>query len=58
MKHAHTIKTPGNNQELVAGLQTQPGNPDLLIEGFHLFSFNDVERTEKWRMETFNRLSG
>jgi len=40
------MKTPSNSQKLVAGLQTQPGNPDLLIEGFRLFSFNDVERTE------------
>ena len=44
--------------ELLQGLQPQLGNPDLLIDGFHIFSFNAVERTERWRMETYNNLSG
>jgi methylenetetrahydrofolate reductase (NADPH) len=31
-------------------------DPALNISGFHLFSFNDVERTEKWRVEACNNL--
>lgn len=49
---------PYQPDELLQGLQPQLGNPDLLIEGFHIFSFNAVERTERWRMETYNNLSG
>lgn len=30
----------------------------LIVPGFHLFSFNDVERTEKWRVRTCKRLLG
>jgi methylenetetrahydrofolate reductase (NADPH) len=48
---------PYQPDELLQGLQPHLGNADLLIEGFHIFSFNAVERTEKWRMETYNNLS-
>jgi len=34
------------------------GDPRLIVPGFHLFSFNDVERTEKWRVKTCDRLMG
>ena len=27
-------------------------DPDLIVQGFHLFSFNDDERTEKRRVKT------
>ena len=49
---------PYQPDELLQGLQPHLGNADLLIEGFHIFSFNAVERTERWRMETYNNLSG
>jgi len=34
------------------------GDPCLIVPGFHLFSFNEVERTEKWRVTTCERLMG
>jgi len=49
---------PYQPDELLQGLQPHLGNADLLIEGFHIFSFNAVERTERWRMETYDNLSG
>lgn len=49
---------PYQPDALLQGLEPHLGNSDLLIEGFHIFSFNAVERTEKWRMDTYNSLSG
>jgi methylenetetrahydrofolate reductase (NADPH) len=47
---------PYQPDELLAGLQPHLDDPEMDIPGFHLFSFNDVERTERWRMETISRL--
>jgi methylenetetrahydrofolate reductase (NADPH) len=44
--------------ELLAGLQPQLDDPALDIPGFHLFSFNNVEATERWRSETLRHLNG
>ena len=49
---------PYQPDELLHGLQPHLGNADLLIGGFHIFSFNAVERTERWRVETYNSLGG
>jgi methylenetetrahydrofolate reductase (NADPH) len=49
---------PYQPDELVAGLHPHLGDPVLDIPGFHLFSFNDVERTERWRVETMDKLNG
>lgn len=49
---------PYQPDELLQGLLPHLGNADLLIEGFHIFSFNAVEQTERWRMETYNNLGG
>jgi len=49
---------PYQPDDLLAGIQAHLGEPDLDIPGFHLFSFNDVERTERWRQETLNKLNG
>jgi methylenetetrahydrofolate reductase (NADPH) len=49
---------PYQPDELLAGLQPQLDDPSLNIEGFHLFSFNNIERTERWRVETLSRLNG
>lgn len=49
---------PYQPDDLLAGLQPYLGDPVLDIPGFHLFSFNDVERTERWRMKTLNTLRG
>lgn len=47
---------PYQPDELVAGLLPHLGDPLLDIPGFHLFSFNNVERTERWRVETMEKL--
>lgn len=50
--------TPYQPDDLLAGLEPHLDDPDLNIPGFHLFSFNDVERTERWRRETYESLNG
>jgi methylenetetrahydrofolate reductase (NADPH) len=49
---------PYQPDDLLAGIQRYLGEAELHIPGFHLFSFNDVERTERWRQETLKRLNG
>jgi methylenetetrahydrofolate reductase (NADPH) len=49
---------PYQPDDLLKGLIPYLDVPEINIPGFHLFSFNDVERTERWRMETFARLIG
>lgn len=49
---------PYQPDELLAGIQAHLHEPGLDIPGFHLFSFNNVERTERWRQQTFARLDG
>jgi methylenetetrahydrofolate reductase (NADPH) len=49
---------PYQPDELLAGLEPHLGNPELNIPGFHLFSFNDIERTERWRTETLAKING
>ena len=34
---------------LVSGLDTSLGGPRPNVGGFHVFTFNDLERTERWR---------
>jgi methylenetetrahydrofolate reductase (NADPH) len=48
---------PYQPDDLLAGLQPHLDDPLLDIPGFHLFSFNDVERTERWRVETLKNLT-
>jgi methylenetetrahydrofolate reductase (NADPH) len=33
------------------------GRPENNLQGFHLFTFNEVARTEGWRQEWLARLS-
>ena len=49
---------PYQPDDLLTGLAPYISDTDLNIPGFHLFSFNDVERTEKWRMELSEKLRG
>lgn len=49
---------PYQPDELLAGLQPHLDDPLLDIPGLHLFSFNNVERTERWRVEAFEKLEG
>jgi methylenetetrahydrofolate reductase (NADPH) len=46
---------PYQPDELLEGLEPHMTDKQLDIEGFHLFSFNDVERTEQWRLDTIGR---
>jgi len=49
---------PYQPDDLLASIQRHLGDPGLNIPGFHLFSFNDVERTERWRQQTLEKLNG
>ena len=44
--------------DLLDGISLYLDDPELDIPGFHLFSFNNIERTERWRVETFEKLNG
>lgn len=44
--------------DLLEGLKPHLADPGLKIPGFHLFCFNNVEATEKWRKQTWQRLQG
>ena len=46
---------PYQPDDLLDGLAPYLDDPVLDIPGFHLFSFNDVERTERWRQEALAR---
>ncbi len=48
---------PYQPDDLLAGLEPCLGDPEINIPGFHLFSFNDIERTERWRKETFEKFN-
>jgi methylenetetrahydrofolate reductase (NADPH) len=56
LKKVLSIK-PYQPDDLVAGLVPCLNDPQMNIPGFHLFSFNDVERTERWRKEAFEHCS-
>lgn len=42
---------PYRPDELLQGLAPYLGENGIGIPGFHLFSFNDIERTEQWRRD-------
>jgi methylenetetrahydrofolate reductase (NADPH) len=44
--------------ELITGLQDLVVDPHAGIAGWHLFTFNEVERTEAWRQELLTTLRG
>ena len=46
---------PYQPDDLLAGLVPYLDDPVLDIPGFHLFSFNNVEKTERWRVKTMKR---
>jgi len=49
--------SPGgyNPKKLIKGLTPHLAEPDCPIEGFHIFTFNDVEGTEAWRQKLLQR---
>ncbi len=49
---------PYQPDDLLAGLEPCLGDETINIPGFHLFSFNDIERTERWRTESLAKFSG
>jgi methylenetetrahydrofolate reductase (NADPH) len=49
---------PYQPDDLLTGLQPYLDEANLDIPGFHLFSFNNIERTERWRVETLKKLNG
>ena len=42
---------------LVRELASTAADPEARVAGFHLYTFNEVERTERWRRETLDRLA-
>jgi methylenetetrahydrofolate reductase (NADPH) len=42
---------------LVRELAPTAADPEARVAGFHLYTFNEVERTERWRRETLDRLA-
>lgn len=49
---------PYQPDDLLRGIHHYLDDPDLDIPGFHLFSFNNVEATERWRQATLRRYAG
>ena len=49
---------PYQPDDLLAGLAPHLDGPGINIPGFHLFSFNEVERTERWRTESLAKFNG
>ncbi len=49
---------PYQPDDLLKGLIPYLDDPEINIPGFHLFSFNDVERTERWRAQSLVKLTG
>ena len=44
--------------ELILALSDLVGHPDHDVAGWHLFTFNEVERTERWRQEMLATTKG
>ncbi len=42
---------------LLDGLAQVVIDPDAKVGGFHLYTFNEVARTERWRQQTLSRLT-
>ena len=42
---------------LIEALADVCTDPVLNVGGFHLYTFNELERTERWRRETIERLA-
>jgi methylenetetrahydrofolate reductase (NADPH) len=42
---------------LLRGLAATAAEPAAILAGFHLYTFNEVARTERWRRETLERLA-
>jgi methylenetetrahydrofolate reductase (NADPH) len=49
---------PYQPDDLLAGLEPCLLDPAMNIPGFHLFSFNNIESTEKWRLQASRKFEG
>jgi methylenetetrahydrofolate reductase (NADPH) len=45
-------------ERLLERLAAHLGRPDNRVAGLHIFTFNEIERVERWRHETIARLAG
>jgi methylenetetrahydrofolate reductase (NADPH) len=43
-------------EHIVEGIAATVADPAARIAGFHVYTFNELERTERWRRETLERL--
>lgn len=43
-------------RSLIERLRTQIADPERSVAGFHVYTFNEVATTERWRRETLRRL--
>ena len=41
---------------LIEGVSTSVGVPERKVHGFHIYTFNEVEKTEAWRRKALERL--
>jgi methylenetetrahydrofolate reductase (NADH) len=46
-----------NPAKIIKGLAPHLGKPDNTLEGFHIFTFNDLQSTEAWRTKTLESLA-
>ena len=53
---AHALRPGGFDPDpLIAGLEPSLADPERKIAGFHIFTFNDLADTERWRQRTLER---
>jgi methylenetetrahydrofolate reductase (NADPH) len=52
------LLAPGgyNPDDLVEELAPHLGDPTSKVDGFHIYTFNEVEKTEAWRQEMLDRI--
>jgi class 3 adenylate cyclase len=46
----------GREKEVAEVLGPYLGDPDCGVEGFHIYTFNEVKNTEAWRLEMLERI--
>jgi methylenetetrahydrofolate reductase (NADPH) len=47
---------PFSPDRLIEGLGPTLGDPEGKVRGFHIYTFNEVKKTEEWRREAIDRL--
>jgi len=53
---AHALRPGGFSPDpLIVGLEPSLADPERKIAGFHIFTFNDLADTERWRQQTLER---